>query len=138
MISVKDYEATLMPIDAAWSQRFRPFGIHYCGEDPHRFAASFSKLPHLDFLDVGWGGDVQVLRDHLPNTFLNLRLSPVEIIEASEDELATTIRRLVRESGNPWLTGICCINMDDQVTDSKITTIYETVESLRSEYARSA
>jgi len=138
MISVKDYEATLMPIDAVWSQRYRPFGIHYCGQDPDRFAASFAKLPHLDFLDVGWGGDVRVLREHLPNTFLNLRLSPVEIIEASEDELGATIRRLVRESGNPWLTGICCINMDDQVTDDKITTIYETVESLRSEYARSA
>ena len=138
MISAKDYETALLPIDAEWSRRYRPFGIHYCGQDPHRFAASFAKLPHLDFLDVGWGGDIKTLRQYLPNTFLNLRLSPVEIIETSTDDLASTIRRLVQESGNPWLTGVCCINMDDQVTDDKIATIYSTVEALRIAYTRSA
>ena len=34
-----------MPFDAEWSDRYRPFGIHYCGKDPHRYAASFAKLP---------------------------------------------------------------------------------------------
>jgi hypothetical protein len=135
MISVADYRSSLMAIDAAWSQRHRPFGIHYCGQDPHRFAEAYADLPHLDFLDVGWGGDVALLRQHLPTTFLNLRLSPVELIEASEDEIASTIRRLVQASGNPWLTGVCCINMDDRVGDSKIDAIYRAVEELRLEYA---
>lgn len=42
--------------------RHRPFGIHHCGTDPHRFATSYAKVPHLDFLDVGWGGDVKAVR----------------------------------------------------------------------------
>ena len=41
--------------------------------------------------------------------------------------------RLVTESGNPYLTGVCCINMDDKITDEKLTTIFETVETLRSQ-----
>jgi hypothetical protein len=134
MISEAFYERFLMPLDAAWSQRHRPFGIHYCGPDPHRYAQVFARLPHLDFLDVGWGGDVARLRHFLPHTFLNLRLSPVEIVGQTVDEIRATIVRLVAASDNPYLTGICCINMDDAVTDDKIATIFETVADLRRRY----
>lgn len=137
MISEADYERFLMPIDIAWSRRHRPFGIHYCGTDPHRYAKVFAKLPRLDFLDVGWGGDVAKLRKFLPHTFLNIRLSPVEIIRQSTDEIHSIINRLVSGSANPYLTGICCINMDDVVTDDKIDAIFETVYELRQKYKTS-
>ncbi len=134
MISSEDYEKYLLPFDVKWSKTFRPFGIHYCGSDPQRHAESFAKIPNLDFLDVGWGGDVKILREYLPHTFLNIRLSPVELVKQSTDEIREIITRLVRDSGNPRLTGVCCINMDDKITDEKITTIFETVEELRKEY----
>ena len=134
MISVEDYEKYLFPLDEAWSRTHRPYGIHYCGEDPHRFAESYSRLPHLDFFDVGWGGDVAAIRKHLPDTFLNIRLSPVELISMSEDEIRETVTRLVRQSGEPYLTGVCCINIDHQVEDPKITAIFESVEKLKREY----
>ena len=135
MISVADYEKFLMPCDAQWSRAFRPFGIHYCGEDPHRYAEAFARLPHLDFLDVGWPGDVAVLRRHLPETFLNIRYSPVTIVNQTPAEIRRTVRRLVHDSDNPWLTGVCCVNMDHQVADEQITAIFEEVELLREEYA---
>ncbi|MBN2273102.1 MAG: hypothetical protein JXR41_15865 [Bacteroidales bacterium] len=135
MISVEDYEQFLMDFDLAWSN-FRPFGIHYCGSDPHRMAESFAKIPHLDFLDVGWGGDVKILRHYLPDTFLNIRLSPVEIINQTNDEISKTITRLVNDSGNPFLTGVCCINMDDKVGEDKIETIFKTVETLKKTYIK--
>jgi hypothetical protein len=132
MISEEDYENFLLPFDQKWSKN-RPFGIHYCGSDPHRMAAAFAKIPHLDYLDLGWGGDVKVLREHLPDTFFNIRLSPVEIALQSHDEIRETIIRLVHDSGSLFLTGVCCINMDDSVTYDRITTIFETVEELRRE-----
>lgn len=133
MISEEDYERFLLPFDQAWCS-YRPYGIHYCGADPHRMAAAFAKVPHLDFLDVGWGGDIALLRKYLPGTFLNIRLSPVEIAQQSTDEISQTITRLVKESGNPYLTGVCCINTDDSVTDDRIDAIFETVKELRKEY----
>lgn len=135
MISADAYERFILPIDAAWSERHRPFGIHHCGRDPHRFAASYAKVPHLDFLDVGWGGNVAEIRNHLPNTFLNLRLDPVSITRMTPEEIRATILRLVNESANPWLTGVCCINMDNTVADAQIVTIFETVEELRRQFA---
>lgn len=133
MISVDDYEKFLFSYDVQWSEKYRPFGIHFCGKDPHRYAGAFTQIAHLDFLDVGWGGDVAHLRKHLPDTFLNIRLSPVEIIDQSVGEIEDTIRHLVADSGNPQLTGVCCINMDQNVADEKITAIFETVVALRKE-----
>jgi len=133
MISSETYEDFLLDIDVAWSRRKRPFGIHYCGPDPHRFATSFAKIPHLDFLDVGGGGDVRVLRRHLPHTFLNIRLSPVEIVKQTPEQIRQTIRRLVADSGNPALTGVCCINMDKNASDAQVAAIFQTVEDLRDE-----
>lgn len=134
MISEEDYKSFLLPFDQEWSKK-RPFGIHYCGPDPHRMAASFAKIPHLDFLDLGWGGDVKILREHLPDTFFNIRLSPVEIARHSNDEIREVITRLVHESGSPYLTGVCCINMDDSISDDRISTIFETVDELKKEYS---
>ena len=131
MIDNAQYEEFLMPVDLEWSRQFRPFGIHYCGSDPHRYAGEFARIRNLDFLDVGWGGNVKVLRDHLPNTFLNIRLDPVTLNNCSEAEIAETVTRLVSDSGNPFLTGVCCINMDDQVEDSKVVAIFRAVEELR-------
>lgn len=136
MISVDQYEEFLLPVDLEWSSHFRPFGIHYCGKDPHRFAAAFGKIPNLDFLDVGWGGELKILREHLPYTFLNIRLDPVTISNNSETELEKTITRLVEDSANPYLTGVCCINMDDKVEDEKVKTIFRTVMNLRSQILR--
>ena len=131
MISAGDYERFILPIDARWSQQHRPFGIHHCGKDPHRFAASYAKLPHLDFLDVGWGGDVRAVRAQLPQTFLNLRLDPVQLVTWTPAQIRETIVRLVADSGNPWLTGLCCINLDQRATDAQLNAIFETVAELR-------
>jgi len=131
MISAAHYEEFILPHDRAWSERHRPFGVHYCGSDPHRYAGAFAKIPHLDILDVGWGGDLRALRERLPLAFLNIRLSPVEIIGQSADDIRRAIITRVADSGNPYLTGVCCINMDDRVTDEKIRMIFETVFELR-------
>ena len=101
-------------------------------------AASYAKVPHLDFLDVGWGGDVAKIREHLPRTFLNIRLDPVGITRQTPEEIRATIVRLVRQSANPWLTGVCCINMDSAVTDAQVAEIFEAVAGLRRELAGAA
>lgn len=137
MISEEFYETFLLEIDRQWSLTRRPFGIHYCGRDPHRFAALFARLPHLDFLDVGWGGDIGKLRECLPTTFLNIRLSPVEILGWSPGEVRAEVTRLVEQSADPVLTGVCCINMDSNVDDGTITAILETVADLRERYSGS-
>ncbi|MGD0782934.1 MAG: hypothetical protein ABSA30_08765 [Candidatus Aminicenantales bacterium] len=134
MISAAHYESFIRPIDEDWSRRLRPFGVHYCGADPHRYAEILAGLSHLDFLDVGWGGDLAALRARLPETFLNIRLSPVGIVDWSPDRIREIVTDLVQASNDPLLTGVCCINMDDRVTDDKIRAVFETVFELRKRF----
>jgi hypothetical protein len=138
MISAEDYERFILPIDVAWSRERRPFGVHHCGKDPHRLAPSYAKIPHLDFLDVGWGGDVKAIREHLPHTFLNIRLDPVQLVNWSPEEIRETIRRLVADSADPVLTGVCCVNLDANAGDAQIGAIFDTVVELRKESAGGA
>lgn len=120
MISAEDYERFILPIDAEFSRTHASFGIHHCGRDPHRFAASYAKIPRLDFLDVGWGGDVAVLRQHLPDTFLSIRLDPVQLVQWTPDQIRETMLRLAKDANDPMRTGFCCINMDANATDEQI------------------
>lgn len=131
MISTEDYHDYLLPIDVEWSMKYRPYGIHYCGKDPHRHAENFAKVPHLDFLDLGWGGDVHLLREALPNTFFNIRLNPVELNSYTRSELEGIIKERVMQSKDPYLTGICCINMDDKVRDEQVRAIFDIAEECR-------
>lgn len=134
MISTQDYREFLLPFDIEWSMRHKPYGIHYCGKDPHRHAEEFAKIERLAFLDLGWGGDVAHLRRYLPNTFFNIRLNPVDIEAKSKDELRQIIKERVDASGeDQTLTGICCVNMDDKVSDKRIREIYEIADELRKE-----
>ena len=75
-----------------------------------------------------------LLRRHLPHTFFNIRLDPVSIVRLSQTEIRETVIRLVRQSANPWLTGVCCINMDHTVSDEQINAIFDAVSELRTEY----
>jgi hypothetical protein len=133
MISEKHYEEFLLEYDVQWSRRYKAFGVHYCGPDPHRYAMSYAKIPGLYFVDVGAGGDVRVMRDHLPRTFLNLRLDPVRLREQTPEQIRNIVHDLAGASQKPALTGICCINMDDTVTDQQIGAIFDAASELRQE-----
>ena len=131
MISTEDYHDYLLPIDVEWSMKYRPYGIHYCGKDTHRQAENIAKVPHLDFLDLGWGGDVHLRREALPNTFFNIRLNPVELNSYTRSELEGIIKERVMQAKDPYLTGICCINMDDKVRAEQVRAIFDIAEDCR-------
>jgi hypothetical protein len=131
MISEEFYREHLMRFDIAWSQAEGPYGIHYCGKDPHRFAQVFAELPSLDFLDVGWGGDIAVLRKALPRTFLNIRLDPVSLVHKSPAEIEKLVVDLADEAGDPLLTGFCCINIDDSMPEKNTTAVFRAINELR-------
>jgi hypothetical protein len=56
-----------------------------------------------------------------------------EIRNQTPDEIERTIRRMVSDSENPYLTGVCCINTDDSVEDENIETIFKSVEDIKSD-----
>jgi uroporphyrinogen-III decarboxylase len=130
MISPKSYRTMQLPIEQKMAERMQPFGIHHCGDNLHLIAGEYAKL-NPSFVDVGWGSYVAQVRQKLPNAFLNLRLSPVRMLECSPQEIAQDAETLLREARSLENIGVCCINMDAGTPDENIFAMYEVVEKYR-------
>ncbi|MCB0202590.1 MAG: hypothetical protein KDI03_21165 [Anaerolineae bacterium] len=130
MISPASYRQLHLPVEQAMASRIQPFGIHHCGANLQKVAASYAELEPA-MVDVGWGSDVAAVAAALPDTFLNLRLSPIRMLRGSPQEIAADTKYLLQAADSPERTGLCCINMDDGTPDDNIFAMAEVVERFR-------
>jgi uroporphyrinogen-III decarboxylase len=130
MISPSSYHQVHLPIEQKMAARLQPFGIHHCGDNLHKVVSSYAELP-LDFVDVGWGSDVAQTRQALPNTFLNLRLSPVRMLTCTPTEIIDDTEQLLKAAAPLENVGVCCINMDFGTPDENIFAVAQVVEQYR-------
>ena len=126
MVSPTLFEEFLLPHELYLAERLQPYGVHHCGDNLHRFAGAYSRVP-LSFLDVGWGSDVAQVRAAFPGAFLNLRLSPGRMLQASTEEIREDTQYLLRSAGNGGPVGVCCINMDAATPDQNVRAMLDTV-----------
>ena len=126
MVSPALFEEFLLPHELYLAERLQPYGIHHCGDNLHRFAGAYRRVP-LSFLDVGWGSDVAQVRAVFPTAFLNLRLNPVRMLQASAEEIREDTRCLLRSAGHAGPVGVCCINMDAGTPDQNVQAMLDTV-----------
>jgi uroporphyrinogen-III decarboxylase len=130
LISPKSYRDFLLAVEQRMASRIQPYGIHHCGDNLHRVAPVYAELP-LTMVDVGWGSDVTAVRQTLPDVFLNLRLSPVRMLQATPQEIAADTENLLKATAPLENVGVCCINMDYETPDENIFAMFEVVEKYR-------
>lgn len=130
MISPKSYRDIQLPTEKRMAERILPYGIHHCGDNLHKIASVYAELP-LTMVDVGWGSDVAAVREALPDAFLNLRLNPVRMLQATPQEIAVDTESLLKAAGPLENAGVCCINMDYGTPDDNIFAMYQVVERYR-------
>jgi uroporphyrinogen-III decarboxylase len=130
MISPSSYRTLHLPVEQHMASRIQPYGIHHCGDNMHRVAAAYAELG-IAFADVGWGSDVAACRRALPTAFLNLRLSPIRMLQCTPAEMAADTEKLLQAAGPLDQIGLCCINMDYGTPDDNIFAVYEVLERYR-------
>ena len=130
MISPAHYEEFLLPYERILAANLAPYGIHHCGNNLHLFARSYASLP-LRFVDVGWGSDVARCRRELPGVFLNLRLSPIRMLQESAATIREDAERLLAAAGETDNVGMCCINMDYGTPDENVLAMLDVAEGGR-------
>ena len=130
MISSKSYREFQLPVEQRMAARTQPFGIHHCGDNLHRIASAYAETGALMY-DVGWGSDVAAVRRDLPDAFLNLRLSPIRMLQCAPHEIAQDTEMLLQAAGPLQAAGVCCINMDDGTPDDNLFAMAEVVERYR-------
>ena len=128
MVSPKVYRVFLLPYERRLAAALAPYGIHHCGNNLHLFAPIYAELP-LAFVDVGWGSDVARCRAALPHAFLNLRLSPVRMLQQSNREIREDAERLLASAGAN--AGLCAINMDYGTPDENVHALLHVARLAR-------
>jgi hypothetical protein len=130
MISPASYRALHLPVEQAMAHCIEPFGVHHCGDNTHRVAPAYAELP-LVYLEVGWGSDVAACRRALPDAFLNLRLSPVRMLQCTPGEIAGDTEALLLAAGPLERVGLCCINMDAGTPDENVRAMFDVIQRYR-------
>ncbi len=130
MISPETYQEFLLEPELWLAERLRPYGIHHCGNNLHRHAPVYARVPAA-FFDVGWGSDVAASRRALPEAFFSLRLNPGRMLKSTPAEVAADTELLLR-SGTPLeRAGVCCINMDADTPDENVWAMFAVVQRYR-------
>ena len=130
MISPRSYREMQLPIERRLAAQLQPFGIHHCGDNLQRVAAEYATLP-LAYVEAGWGSDVRRVREALPAVFLNLRLSPMRMLQCTPQEIAEDTEKLLRAAGPLEKVGVCCINLDHGTPDGNLYAMFEVVQRYR-------
>jgi hypothetical protein len=126
MISPEMYTQFLLPYELFLAERLQPYGIHHCGDNLQAFAWAYAGVP-ATFYDVGWGSDVARCRAAFPDAFLNLRLSPVRMLQQTSDAIRRDVNMLLAAAGSLDKVGVCCINMDYGTPDENVLAMLEAV-----------
>lgn len=94
-ISGQTYEDFLLGPDNTIADEFQRMAIHHCGSVDH-VLEGYSKVRHLEFLEVGPNSDLKRLRETVgPEVAINARISPVLMKNGSAEEVAAEVRRLI-------------------------------------------
>lgn len=127
MISPKVYKEHVLPHEMKLATELQPYGIHHCGDNMHRFSDIYNQVPS-HFFDVGWGSDVKKCSQIFTRAFLNLRLSPVRLLQCGSEEIYQDTFSVLQSTNRFVNVGICCINMDAGTPDENVRAIYHAVE----------
>ena len=105
MVSSQVYEEFLLPMDAELAARFRPFGIHHCGQSMENLAEAYSKLSP-EFIEIGANSDIEAVLAHFPkDTRVNLRFDPVALLTKTPDEIRRAVHEMLRKAeGYPHIS----------------------------------
>ncbi len=113
MISGACYKDFLFKYDQKLSKEFQPYGIHHCGQSLEHVAYEYAQVPNLSFVEVGAGSNIAAVRDAFPETHLNLRYSPVKLLEVSKKDLQVELKKMYEQSGGAGSkTSISCVGID--------------------------
>jgi hypothetical protein len=89
----------------------------------------------LKFLDVGFGSDIEACGRLFPGAFLNLRMSPVRMLQGSEDQAYGDALQALTACGRRENVGVCCINMDGDTPDANVKAMFRAAADFSAKVA---
>ena len=128
LVSNETYENHLLQWDNYLAKSFKKFGLHHCGKSMEHLIEGYLKVRNVCFLEVGAFSNIKQVRSAFPDTFLNLRYSPVRLKEVTLEELKEDIIQMKADGYREGKTTFSCVGIDEETSDERIKAFLKAVK----------
>src|ERR1039458_2709080 len=128
MISPATYADVVLPADLHYRQQITRFGLHHCGQ-MDRYLEAYSQLKPIEFIEVGWGSDVEAAHRAFPQAKLDLMINIYDLQNMTRPAVRELILKMVREVGSvECLRDVWVADIGPEVPDETVLDFVEAVD----------
>ncbi|MFI5387767.1 MAG: uroporphyrinogen decarboxylase family protein [Fimbriimonadales bacterium] len=128
MLDPATYVEEILPADLSIRRRVERFGLHHCGS-MDRYLAAYRRLEPLEFLEVGWGSTIALVREAFLDTLLDLMVSVKDISAMPPDALQEAMADMIAAAlPLSFVRDVFMADVGPDVLDATIETFVEAVD----------
>ncbi len=124
MISNEHYEEFILPYDTRIAGELRPFGVHHCGFNLDHVKKGYSKIPGLDFIEIGYGSGLKSCREVFKEKWINARYGPVKMRNSKPEEIDFDVAEICACRPD----SMSVVAVDDHVTDEQVRAYFNAAD----------
>jgi uroporphyrinogen-III decarboxylase len=129
MVSPKTYDEWLLDYDRKIYQLTggfgQEFGIHHCGIFD-KYSAEYRKMPHLDWLEIGWDSDIKGALDSFPESAVQYIFSSTFAGSSDRNQIREKTNQMLEASRGNWHRFRLSVpDIDFGTPDENLIEIYE-------------
>ncbi len=102
-----------------------PFGIHHCGI-LDRYLTLYRRFPKVDFMEIGWGADIQKTLEMFPEAVVRSIFSAHFLLSSSVDEIKSVTEGLLETvpEKDLWRFELSVPDIEYGTADENIRAVY--------------
>ena len=128
MLSPQTYRDSVRPADLRYRNQVQRFGLHHCGP-MDRYLEVYKPLQPVDYVEVGWGSNVEAARCVFPDATLDLMINVYDLANLSSVAMEDLIRDLLRQAQPMSLIrDVWVADIGPDVPDQTILAFVEAVD----------
>jgi len=122
MVSPRQYEELLLPLDQRIAETFGCLGIHNCAWSATPYLDAYARVPHVAYLDMGLDSDLARARELFPDARRALMYTPMDLTNKPMAEIEADLRRIASEYGP---CDLVIADIDAGVPDERIRAVID-------------
>lgn len=127
MVSPRQYQQFLLPLDQRIAAAFECIGIHNCAWSATPYLDAYAQVPNVAYLDMGIGSDLAKAKTLFPSTRRAIMYTPMDLANKRRDEIDADLQQIAQEYGP---CDLVCADIDAGTPDERVTEVIERCQQL--------
>jgi uroporphyrinogen-III decarboxylase len=129
MMSPSTYRKTVLPADLHFRARVPKFGLHHCGK-MDRYLSDYKQLEPMEYIEVGWGSDIGLVRKAFPRTTLDLMINIYDLQSMAAAQIHDVVERMLLQAAPlSCVRDFFVADIGPEVPDAKVLEFIEAVDT---------